>query len=81
MKDSPWVPFWMPFVVFGIVAVVLSSLGMLLLNIALATGDMFPSIHSWAVIIAALAIGTIITIIAAVYARGGSQDDERSTRH
>lgn len=81
MKDSPWVPFWMPFVVFGIVAIVLPSLGMLLLNIALATSDMFPAIHSWAVIITALVIGAIITVVAAVYARSGSQDDAPSTRH
>lgn len=61
-KDSPWLPVLMPLVVFGAVAIVLPALGIFLLNVALATQDLFhpPVPHSMAVIIVALIISLVI---------------------
>lgn len=79
MKDNRWVPFWLPFLVFGFVGLVLFGLGMLFLNVALATGDLIPGVHSGGVIIVALTIGAVIAGAAAWYARTPSNGS--STEH
>jgi hypothetical protein len=69
-KDNPWLPALLPLAAFGVVAIVLPTLGMFLLTINYATEDMFhaPWPHSTAVIIVALFLSFLIAGSAAFVA-------------
>lgn len=69
VNSNRWVPFWLPFVIFGIVAVVLVSLGITLLQIAIATHEIAPKeVPSLYVIIVALTVTLIIGAVATIAA-------------
>jgi ABC-type sulfate transport system permease component len=70
-----WLPFWMPFAVFGAGLAVIFGGGFILYNIAVATRETFPGLHAGGVIIAALTLSLIIGVAATVAALGGRDAD------
>jgi hypothetical protein len=70
-----WLPFWMPFVIFGAGLAVIFGGGFILYTIAVATHDTFPGLHSGGVIIAALTLSLVIGVAATVAALGGRGSD------
>lgn len=72
MRDNRLLPFWLPFAVIGVVALVLTSFGMTLLSIAFATYSLIPGLHSGVVIVVALIVSFLIGGAASLYAGGPS---------
>lgn len=70
MKNSAWLPFLLPLVVFLAAGIFIPALGTVLLTIAVSTGAMFqaPVPKSTAVIIVALILSLVIAGGAAIVA-------------
>lgn len=81
MNSQRWLPFWMPFVIFGVAFLAIFGGGFFLLSVALATYDLIPGLHSGGVIIAALTMALLVGALATYFALSGNRQRPEADQH
>lgn len=81
MNSQRWLPFWMPFLIFGVAFLAIFGGGFFLLSVAFSTYDLIPGLHSGGVIIAALTMALLVGALATFFALSGNRQGPAADQH